>query len=296
MTTLIEAVESGQGIERPFRCTEHEDHMASASVNVVKGVWFCHACHASGAIDKKKAPKVAELQQMMEPEKIPRIYDPLFLELYNQPGDYWLSRFSEWAAWFTGLGEDPFTGDAIFPVHTGNGLLAGVGRRHVNPEDGVSRYLYPKGWSAASSLFGMGGQYHQVDVLTVVEGAADATACWEVGMPALATYGSGFHLPQFELVARCNPKLLLYGFDMDDAGRRATNCAEASLQGRYITARIDWRPGGDPAEATPKQRVSAILEAVASAGDTRDADEACYRMEDLVRAIRHDYKESMEDR
>ena len=39
--SLREALDSGRGIERPFNCPVHPDAHASASVNVLKGVWHC---------------------------------------------------------------------------------------------------------------------------------------------------------------------------------------------------------------------------------------------------------------
>ena len=263
MSTLAEVLVSGQGIERPFRCTEHEDHMASASVNVLKGVWFCFACHASGYVDKKRVAKLEELQIMMEPENIPRIYDDGFLELYDSP-DYWLSRFPAWVCWSMGLGSDPFTGDATFPVHTGKGLLAGVGRRKLDPGDGP-RYVYPRYWSAASSLFGAGGRYEPLQILVLVEGAADSTSCAEIGANAFAVYGSGVHLPQYELIARHNPDIVLIGFDMDEAGERAAKAAVSDMVGRYDIARVSW-PGNDPAACSPEQRTEALMMAVRSSG------------------------------
>ena len=70
--TLEDAIAVGQGVERPCRCPVHDDSQASASVNVIKGVWYCHACFASGTVDGKKTPSVDSLKAMMEPEKIAR--------------------------------------------------------------------------------------------------------------------------------------------------------------------------------------------------------------------------------
>ena len=56
MSTLEEAIALGQGIERPFQCEVHDDTNASASVNVLKGVWYCHACGASGAVGPRSLP------------------------------------------------------------------------------------------------------------------------------------------------------------------------------------------------------------------------------------------------
>ena len=264
MSTLDDAIANGQGTERPFRCTVHEDNQASATVNVLKGVWFCHACHASGHVDgKKKAPKVEELQAMLEPEKTVRVYPQAYLELFRTPG-YWLDRFDPWTCHAMGLGEDPFTGDATFPVHTPGGLLAGVGRRRVT-EDKHSRYYYPRHWSASMTVFGTNGRYPTLPVLTLVEGAADASSLWEVGAPALAVYGSGVHLPQRDLLVRYNPKLILLGFDMDEAGELATTRAFSALGRLAKLARVRW-PAKDPGDCTQGERRLALQNAVRASG------------------------------
>lgn len=260
--TLEEAINRGQGVERPFRCPAHDDHLASASVNVVKGVWFCHACHEKGKVTGKAVPKVADLLAMMRPERAARHYPQAYLDLFVWVGEkYWDSRLAPWVTYQLGMGQDPLTGDATFPVHTPEGILAGVGRRHIT-EDKGKRYLYPYNWSASQSLFGLGGTWRRCPVLVLVEGAADAAAVWEVGAPALATYGSGLHLPQVGLVHRTQPELVLLGFDMDDAGEEATTRAFKQLYRHNAIKRVYW-PAKDPGECTPAQRLHALASAVA---------------------------------
>lgn len=41
-------VSLGRGYEAPIRCPSHDDSHASASANISKGVWHCHACGAGG--------------------------------------------------------------------------------------------------------------------------------------------------------------------------------------------------------------------------------------------------------
>jgi len=264
--TLEEAIAKGRGTERPFRCPKHDDHMASATVNVVKGVWFCHACHAKGKTTGKAAPKIDDLLAMMEPEKAAREYPESYLDLFVWVGEkYWDSRLPPWVTYQLGMGQDPLTGDATFPVHTPAGRLAGVGRRHVDPESKQKRYLYPRNWSAAQSLFGFGGQWRRYEVITLVEGAADSASTWETGCPAFGTFGSGLHMPQIDLVARLQPQLVLLGFDMDDAGEEATTRAFAQI-GRMATLKRVYWPEKDPGECTLRQRKEALLRTVTRAG------------------------------
>lgn len=259
--TLEEALAFGQGTERPFRCTEHDDTLASASVNVLKGVWFCHACQASGRVDNKKPPRIEELQAMLEPEVAVREYPEAWLELFTQPGPkYWDNRFEPWVTHLLRMGHDPFTGDATFPVHTPAGQLAGVGRRHLT-EEKQARYLYPRRWSASVTLFGTNGLYPALPVVCAVEGAADAASVWEVGCPAVGVYGSGFHMPQVELMVRYRPKLILLGFDMDEAGEKAVTRAFKQLHRIAPLKRVYW-PKKDPADTPRRLRREALLKAV----------------------------------
>lgn len=257
--TLEEAIERGRGTERPFRCPSHDDTMASASVNVLKGVWFCHACHARGKVSGKAAPKISDLLAMMEPEKAVRKIAPSYLELFNWVGEkYWDTRLAPWVTWQLEMGQDPITGDATFPVHTPSGVLAGVGRRHVDPESKQKRFLYPPNWSAATSIFGLSGRWARFPVIMLVEGAADSAAGWETGCPSFGVYGSGLHLPQVELVNRLGPKLILFGFDMDDAGEEAVTRGFKQLAGMAELKRVRW-PEKD-ANATPTRRRRVAIE------------------------------------
>lgn len=265
--TLQEALAFGQGEERPFRCSVHDDRMASASVNVVKGVWFCHACHAKGTVDDKRAPSDAELEAMLRPEKPARVYPAAWLELFNlDPDDneaYWRTRFPDWVCWLLDLGQDPFTGEATFPVYTPNGRLAGVGRRHE--EEGRKFYKYPRGWSASTQMGGTGGIVQPMPVLVIVEGMADAAACLEVGVPALTQWGSMLHAPQVEMVARHNPSLILLGQDMDEAGERGVSHAFKTLKAVAPMKRVRWS-ADDPAATPAGKRRAALARAVSSAG------------------------------
>lgn len=262
--TLEEALANGRGTERPFRCPSHDDTTASASVNVLKGVWFCHACHAKGAVDSKRVPKVDELLAMMEPERIARQYPNAWLETFlDWPEQtYWDTVLPRWVTWNLGMGQDPFTGDPVFPVHTASGVLAGVGRRKtLPPGEKGPRYLYPWSWSASVSLFGRGERVESYPVVVLVEGAKDAASVIQTGFPALATYGAGLHLPQVELLAQHRPRLILLGFDMDDAGEKAVTRAFSQVGRLAELKRVYWSRN-DPADTTLDERRRNLAKAV----------------------------------
>lgn len=266
MISLEDALANGRGTERPFQCPEHDDKQASASVNVVKGVWFCHACHAKGVTAGKRAPKIEELEAMLEPERVARRYPKAWLETFTdwESPIYWDVRFPRWLTWYLGMGQDPFTGSPTFPVHTAAGTLAGVGRRAVDPE-AKPKYRYPAHWSASVSLGGRIDGPEPYPVLALVEGYADAAAVIQTGCPALCTYGSGLHLPQIELLAQHRPRVVLLGFDMDEAGEGAVTRAFSQI-GRMAELKRVWWSKKDPADTPLDQRRRNLTEAVGRTG------------------------------
>lgn len=264
MTSLLDALNHGQGIERPFRCEKHDDHFSSATVNVLKKIWHCFACQASGRVDpkSKKAPALADLAAMLNPEEYVRVYPQSYLDLFDFDAGNFAMRFPPWVRWINRLGCDPLSGDSTFPVHTPGRQLAGVGRRVTSPEPGKPRFLYPPRWSASRSLF-ISGPAQPVVVLT--EGASDAAACSETGLFAAAVYGSGVHSPQYELIAQLAPKLVLLGFDSDDAGQRAVAACHDQLAARSEVAVVDWHSIGvkDAAAAPVDERAQLLARTVA---------------------------------
>jgi len=271
MMTLDDAMAKGRGIERPFNCPVHEDSNASASVNVVKGVWCCFACGASGTVDGKRAPSAGDLAAMLGTEVGARRYSASWLELFDPlewAQCHWGTRFAYYAGRHMGLGQDPFTSDATFPVHDHLGNLAGVGRRRADPGDGP-RYVYPKQWSAARAMAGypgLGNEYVPTEVrdcLVLVEGAGDTTALIEAGINALGCYGAGTHAPQRELIARLNPKFVVLAFDNDEAGDNACFRTINDLGDLALCTMATWET--DPAAAPLEQRIEVIHKAVTDA-------------------------------
>lgn len=264
------ALLTGEGVERPFRCPNPEhsttgDKHASASVNVLKGVWYCYVCHAAGKVDSKRKLELTDVQliAMTQPEEHQRTYSDRWLEWFGF-GYYWLERFPPWLCEMMSLGQDPITGEATFPVYHSIGGVAGVGRRTPG---GQSRYLYPASWSASRSLFGA----HQVkvcqpdtSVLVLVEGAADSTAIWEAGAVGLACYGAGLHWPQMEFIHRYNPQLVITAFDADEAGVKAAVRSYGQLSDYVEVANAHWSLVGakDPAEVSVEARLEVLAKAV----------------------------------
>jgi DNA primase len=240
--TLQEAISRGQGRERAFRCPVHPDHQASASVNVIKGVWFCYACGAKGTvdgvIDQEDQAFAKDVVGMLD-EQV-RIYPENWLDqfLNTVPGNtYWLSRFDRPAIEHFKLGYDWHHQMPCYPMRAQNGTVLGIVYRNTTPIG--PKYKYPYGVNKAHLLFNYDSSASNSVVL--VEGAVDAIACWEAGHRAFGIYGAQLHDEQIKLLQRVVRQRVVLAMDNDDAGRLATSkiAVQLGLIG-FEVVRVDW--------------------------------------------------------
>jgi DNA primase len=231
VTTLEEAVANGTGVERPFNCHIHQDHNASASVNVDKGVWCCYACGAKGRVDGFTIPDIEPNDLLKEVSEILATTNPYpesWLDIYDSagPGKYWESRFTIECCKHFRLGQDPATGAPTYPLRNTSGEVLGVVKRSLLGEG--PKYLYPKGADIAANLFNFSwGDIPETAIL--VEGAADAMALWDAGYTAWGVYGSQLRKWQGEIIQKAAPRKVVLCFDKDNAGRAGSTTAANHL-------------------------------------------------------------------
>jgi hypothetical protein len=255
---LERALASGRGVERPFRCHEHKDHTASASVNSYTGLWFCHACGAKGKVDPSEPPQPDVILGMLSLGQDSRSYPLAWLNLFDTvPSEYWLERFPDPnIVRLFRLGVHPTTRCPTFPVFEGPDLsnLAGIGTR-LNRTG--ARYVYPSGFTASKSFGVPVSPFPPHQVVVLVEGIADAVALAMSGVTAWACWGAGLHFPQVQLLMDFGVEHILLGFDSDETGQRAAKQA-LNLRDIYGNATILGWPEGikDPAEMPPGNTVA----------------------------------------
>lgn len=238
--TLADAVSRGTGNERSFLCPVHNDHSASASVNILKGLWYCYACGASGKVDGFSEPDIhdvhREIEGLLDFEQ--KIYPESWLDMFDSPKDpYWLSRFTPGALKHFRLGRDPVKDVPVYPLRDPQGRVLGV----VSRSQGEGpKYRYPFGVRTSRLMFG----YTEGVVATpvLVEGAMDAIAVWEAGYVGLACYGSRLYPEQVRLLSRLSPTRVILAFDEDRAGIAAREDAERLLGDIGIsTVSLRWQ-------------------------------------------------------
>lgn len=231
--TLADAISRGHGTERAFCCPVHQDNTASASVNVVKGLWYCYACGASGRVDGFIAPSQESLlEDVEELLREPRVYPESWLDMFDSPGDpYWSTRFTEAAIRHFRLGRDRAKDAPVYPLRDPQGRVLGVVTRS---SDGGPKYRYPGGSKTSRLLFGYSEEVVATPVL--VEGAMDAIAVWEAGFVGLGCYGARLYPEQVRLIRRLSPVRVVLAFDEDRAGNQARVEAFRALEDLGIPA------------------------------------------------------------
>lgn len=254
--TLSEAMAMGSGLERSFLCPDHPDTRPSASLNVVKNVWYCYTCGSKGHADENAEASLDALQKYLWTQShTPDIYPEQWLNLFDagHAHPYWLGRFGEDAVRHFRLGYDNEADAVTYPLRDSGGRVLGVVRRRLGDDSDGPKYKYPYNVDISDYLFNYTPDARSVVVL--VEGATDAVALWEAGVDAFAVYGSRMSLRQVRLIDRIDPQIVLWAGDMDEAGANAYTHVYEMLQHRVVgRVRWDYKLGKDMAELDPKIR------------------------------------------
>lgn len=234
----LEVVKEGS-IEWRVRCPNpsHDDSEPSADFNVRKGVGLCRSCQyvirANGGEINELTMQVKLLklraQELMNPvEEVILKRPEATLNRYSGGLDYWTDPIDaspkgrgltqETVDMFQ-LGYDAMADAATIPERRWNGDLIGVTRRFMGEEHKKNRYKYPKGFTAANNLFAS-WLYEDYDMSTVAitEGAIDAMRIWQVGQPAVCTYGSSISPRHLSIMKRIGVKKVIFYGDGDREG------------------------------------------------------------------------------
>jgi len=266
--TLSEALRYGRGVERSFLCPEHGDSRPSASINILKGKWYCYTCHAHGDLTGEA--------RLIEPDyettklwldrrlAVGQIYPETWLNRWDAGPvhPYWLNRVGEAAAREFRLGSDPGTNAVTYPLRDPSGQVLGVVRRTLG---GVGpKYLYPTGVDVGRLLFNYTPDLR--DAVVLVEGALDAIALWNVGIDAFAIYGSRISPDQVKLIDRIDPEFVYTCYDLDDAGWHAHLDTERAFKHRLVS-RMTWPKGwGTDIDEIGATRRAEVVHTLVSSG------------------------------
>jgi hypothetical protein len=232
-------------------------------VNVLKGVWYCYACGATGKVEDY-VPSTETLLRGLDIEQPPHIYPEEWLNMFdgagNWPSPYWSQRYGKQVAANFRCGTMPLTGYPTYPMRSLTGDLWGV----ITRTDGQPKYRYPWNVRASQTLFF--GTVRGSDLL-LVEGASGVMALDEIrnsidNITLAGVFGSNLHFPQIQHIRTMAPRRILLGFDADKAGRNGMDAAMHHLNTIAPVVSVDWSrfdPAvADPGDLTARQRIDIL--------------------------------------
>ena len=252
---------------------EHDDENPSASINIRKRLWVCYSCGKGGSLQSLFGQRIAdpdvedlltEIATSLAGFDSPvHGYPESWLDQFDAAGihPYWKRRgLSDAACRVFRLGYDPSTGKATYPLRGPSGAVLGVVRRSV--DNSLPKYLYPDHAPVSETLFAYYLYREGVTKVVLVEGALDAIALWDAGIPAVAQMGARLSQAQVGLLARLGPRIIYLGYDQDDAGERAEKLALSMLDFCPVKV-MSWDPemGKDPLDLSVGERRRAFHEA-----------------------------------
>lgn len=266
--------EMGDEMLVPCPHPDHEDHNPSASINIRKRLWVCYSCGRGGSLtdlisgriaDENVEDMLAELvKEFTTPERF--LYPERWLDQFDAAGvhPYWLGRgLSEGVVEAFRLGYDFESGRATYPLRTPSGGVVGVVKRATDDTQ-FPKYQYPGNAKVSETLFGYYKVRRGVRDVVLTEGALDALAMWDVGLPAVAQMGARLSRTQTELLRGLGLRSLTIAYDQDHAGREATERAVTNPLLNFCPLRLmtwDPRDGKDPLDLDPLKRIKAYEEA-----------------------------------
>jgi DNA primase len=268
------AREMGDEMLVPCPHPDHEDHNPSASINVRKRLWVCYACGRGGSLEKLLGDRIADervedmltdLARSLQEPTARSSYPEGWLDQYDAAGvhPYWLGRgLSEAVCIKFRLGYDFESGRVTYPLRTPSGDVLGVVGRATGAQ--LPRYQYPAHAPISETLFGYYLVRHGVRDVVLVEGALDAIAMWDVGVPSVAQMGARLSRRQIDLLRALGLRTLTLAYDQDQAGREAVERALTNRLLNFCPIRLmTWDPelGKDPLDLTRDQRLDAYQRA-----------------------------------
>ena len=235
-------------------------------MNIVKKAWYCYTCHAHGGLDGEALlaePDYYTMKLWLDNKLAEgQIYPESWLSRYDAGPvhPYWMERVGEAAARRFRLGSDPDTDTCTYPLRDPRGRVLGVVRRSLGGSG--PKYKYPLGVDVGRLLFHYTPEHRESVVL--VEGALDAIALWNVGVDAMAIYGSRLSAEQVRLIDMVDPEFVYTAYDADDAGWEAYRMTERAFKHRLVT-RLTWpKAWGKDIDEIGETRRRKVVDGLAS--------------------------------
>jgi len=270
------------GISVPFidefviHCPFHDDHSASCSINVAKGVWVCFAGCGQGSLKsfvwKLSGRPWAEISEELEtqtweldvsfsnttrPEEMPPTPVEQPGPLTEIPDNHWIYKrgFTKETLMKWGCKCNKYF-DLLIPIETRESEILGwIARR----QQATPKYLFSRGLAKSKSLFGI-NHLSSVETLFVVEGALDAMWLDQHNYPSVAVLGASVSKAQIDLISTLHPTEVVLSLDSDEAGQRGIAKATIDMNNRFLLSYLELPIGcKDVQEIRNAQQLAEVL-------------------------------------
>lgn len=138
----------------------------------------------------------------------------------------------------------------VFPIIQ-KGIQVGVSLRRIKSSDVPKWSHQPVNMETKELLYNYDA-VHNVPRLVICEGIVDVWAYYEIGVPAVATFGAHVTEEQYRLLMRTGAELV-WSFDGDEAGRNATEKAIALFRKKADQYIVHFEDGQDPASISREE-------------------------------------------
>jgi len=222
-------------VEQNVHCKFHDDKEASCSINLDKGLWYCHACRIGGSPEKflmkHTGCSFREAKITIYGHDIQSVLDDADVEekhFYLTQRQHFLKELQEKRGWQEKtvneykLGWDTKDERVYIPVYDEEGHLLNIRKYDVRHKHGKgSKFIGIKGHNKPT-LFPMDKIFRRKDEpFFLFGGEPDTLLAWQFGLNACTfTGGEGTFDPI--LLPRFRNSIIYICYDCDAAGRRSS--------------------------------------------------------------------------
>lgn len=241
-------------VEFNVRCPLHDDRNPSLSLNILKGVWYCHSGCGSGRLTDfvRKYYDTPLMQLSGQTDN----FDALLLDtVLAEPLSYeellpivqMPFKIGEYPSW---IFERDFTVESlqkwecgisaerslVIPIKDIDKRLVGWVCRRI---DGRSpKYVYSAGLETSKIVFGLYNIKRDPPFLCVTEGPLDTIWLDQCGFSSVALLGCNLSVVQQALIDRCMTGEVVLCLDSDIAGQAATEKLFSRLKKHHVVTCI----------------------------------------------------------
>lgn len=139
----------------------------------------------------------------------------------------------------------------VFPIYFNN-MQVGLSFRKTKSADFPKWSHQPANLETKNILYNY-DDAKDSNIIVVCEGFLDVWAFHEIGIPAVATFGAHLTNQQYKLLLQTGADLV-FAYDGDDAGRKATQEAVRMFKHKANIATVEFEEGQDP-ENIPREEL-----------------------------------------